>query len=62
MLRLFNINNGTIKEQSLPEIELSEVVAQAAWIDAHDPSDDERSELQAFLHTALPESDDVEEI
>ncbi len=62
MLRIFNINQGTIKEQSLPEAELSQAVAQAAWIDAHDPSDDERNELQAFLHTELPESDDVEEI
>ncbi len=62
MLRLFHINNGTIKEQSLPEAELSQAVAQATWVDAHDPSDAERNELQAFLHTELPESDDVEEI
>jgi magnesium transporter len=62
MLRLFNINQGTIKEQSLPETALSLAVAQAAWVDAHDPSDDERNELQAFLHAELPESDDVEEI
>ncbi len=62
MLRLFNINNGTIKEQSLPEEHLKQAVAKASWIDAHDPSDNERQELQAFLHAELPESDDVEEI
>ncbi|MFI3137769.1 MAG: magnesium/cobalt transporter CorA [Methylococcaceae bacterium] len=62
MLRLFTINNGTLKEQSLPEEQLKQSVATASWIDAHDPSDTERQELQAFLRTELPESDDVEEI
>lgn len=62
MLRLFIINNGTINEQSLPEKNPKQAVADASWIDAHDPSDNERQELQTFLHTELPESDDVEEI
>lgn len=62
MLRLFNIDKGMLKEQALPEDLFEQAVAIAAWIDAHEPSDDERTQLQAFLSTALPESDDVEEI
>jgi magnesium transporter len=62
MLRLFNIDNDMLKEQTPPEDLLKQAVAKYAWIDAHDPSDNERSQLQAFLRTTLPESDDVEEI
>ncbi|NOU42219.1 MAG: magnesium/cobalt transporter CorA [Methyloglobulus sp.] len=62
MLRLFNIDNDMLKEQTPPEDPLKQAVTTATWIDAHDPSDIERSQLQAFLRTTLPESDDVEEI
>lgn len=62
MLRLFNIHDGKIKEQSPSEESFDQAVANASWIDAHDPSENERHVLQAFLHTELPESDDVEEI
>ncbi|MDD5322687.1 MAG: magnesium/cobalt transporter CorA [Methylococcales bacterium] len=62
MLRLFNIDKGMLKEQALPEELFEQAVAKAAWIDVHEPSDDERTQLQAFLSTELPESDDVEEI
>jgi magnesium transporter len=62
MLRLFNIDKGMLKEQALPEDLFEQAVAKAAWIDVHEPSDDERTQLQAFLSTELPESDDVEEI
>ncbi len=62
MLRLFSIHNGAIKEQALPEAPLKHAVEGASWIDAHDPSDEERQELQLLLHAELPESDDVEEI
>jgi len=61
MLRLFNIEIGTLKEQKQPENLLGQTI-NAAWIDAHDPSDDERAQLQVFLRTDLPESEDVEEI
>jgi len=61
MLRLFTIDSGTLKERTPPENPLAQAV-HSDWIDAHDPSDDERAQLQAFLRTALPESDDVEEI
>ena len=62
MLRLFDIANGTLKEQTLLDNPLQHQAATATWIDAHDPKDDERAQLQLFLRTALPESDDVEEI
>ncbi len=62
MLRLFNIDNGMLKEQTPHEDLLKKAVDAATWIDAHDPSDNERAQLQEFLHTTLPESDDVEEI
>lgn len=61
MLRLFNIDNGMLKEQSVLDEPFKQAI-DAAWIDAHDPSDAERAQLQAFLRIALPESDDVEEI
>ncbi|MDD1611955.1 MAG: magnesium transporter CorA, partial [Methylococcaceae bacterium] len=62
MLRLFTIDNDMLKEQTPPEDLLKQALAQYTWIDAHDPSDNERSQLQTFLRTTLPESDDVEEI
>jgi magnesium transporter len=37
-------------------------LANALWIDAREPSDEEREELNTFLRAELPESDDVEEI
>jgi len=61
MLRLFNFDNGMLKEQNIPKHPF-ELIDEAAWIDAHDPNENERSQLQAFLRIALPESDDVEEI
>lgn len=62
MLRLFNIDKGMLQEQALSKDLFEQSVALAAWIDAHEPSDEERTQLQAFLSTELPESDDVEEI
>ncbi|GAB6141504.1 magnesium/cobalt transporter CorA [Methylosoma difficile] len=64
MLRLFTIHEGKLKERATPDNNphSTKTWASADWIDAHDPSDEERQRLQAFLHTELPESDDVEEI
>lgn len=62
MLRLFNIDNGMLKEQTPHEDLLKKAIDDATWIDAHDSSDNERVQLQDFLRTTLPESDDVEEI
>ncbi|MEJ2760790.1 MAG: magnesium/cobalt transporter CorA [Gammaproteobacteria bacterium] len=61
MLRLFAIKNNTIIEQPSAGAD-AETIRQAAWIDAQDPDEAEREQLQLLLHTELPESDDVEEI
>ena len=55
MLRLFNIDKGRLKEQTPPENQLKQAVAKAAWIDAHDASDSERTQLQAFLRACFHE-------
>ena len=62
MLRIFTIDNARICEQSLPEEEQAKVIGNAAWVDALEPTDEERDRLQYLLRTELPESEDVEEI
>nr|WP_300309479.1 magnesium/cobalt transporter CorA [Halomonas sp.] len=62
MLRLFKIQEGTIRERRLPDDQTERALAEADWIDARDPDDEERSLFQGLLHTDLPESDDIEEI
>ena len=61
MLRLFAIKNNSIVEQPSDGAN-AETIRQAAWIDAQDPDEAEREQLQLLLHTELPESEDVEEI
>ncbi|HEY7883717.1 MAG TPA: magnesium/cobalt transporter CorA [Cellvibrionaceae bacterium] len=61
MLRIFKNQGTTVREQ--PESDnYHDTLASALWIDAYDPSEDERVALNTFLHAELPESDDVEEI
>lgn len=63
MLRFFNIQNGiitTIDENT--DQDLSELVSQADWIDAHEPSDEERQLIASLLRIELPDSEEVEEI
>jgi magnesium transporter len=62
MLRLFKIQNGLISEKSAPVEGERLFLDQADWIDAQDPTEDERQLLRTLLHTEVPESDDVEEI
>lgn len=62
MLRLFNIENGLIKEVKIEPAKLAEQLRLADWVDAHEPTDADREQLQSLLHTDLPESDEVEEI
>ncbi|HEX7025740.1 MAG TPA: magnesium/cobalt transporter CorA [Gammaproteobacteria bacterium] len=62
MLRIFTIDHARICEQSLPEEDQAQVIGKAAWIDALEPTDEERDRLQYMLRTELPESEDVEEI
>lgn len=65
MLRLFTIRNGLIKEKTVldrpfarDEIDMNNV----HWIDAHEPTEEERDFLQGLVRTDIPESDEVEEI
>ncbi|MCH4562155.1 MULTISPECIES: magnesium/cobalt transporter CorA [Halomonas] len=62
MIRTFQLNRQTIQEVSEDTRPLSERLAQATWIDAHEPDEDERERLNAFLADELPATDDVEEI
>lgn len=61
MIRLFKIDQGVIREVDLNPQNLAEV-KQAQWIDAYEPTEQERDILGSLLHIDLPESDDVEEI
>lgn len=61
MIRLFKIHQGVIREVDLDPQNLAEV-RQAHWIDAYEPSEQERDILGSLLHIDLPESNDVEEI
>lgn len=63
MLRFFKITQGVLRE--IPQQEdtpISEMVADANWIDAHEPTDEERDLLSDLLRIDLPESDEVKEI
>ena len=62
MLRMFNIEGAVLREASAITDDKMAVMTDAVWIDAHEPSEAEREELNTFLRTELPESDDVDEI
>ncbi|HGS4668168.1 TPA: magnesium/cobalt transporter CorA [Vibrio cholerae] len=63
MLRFFNIINGVITTiVDDDNRDLNQLVAQADWIDAHEPTDEERELISSLLRIELPESEDVEEI
>jgi magnesium transporter len=62
MLRLCNIKDGVLNAQYLPKEIRKQLLDEAHWIDAHDPNELERIQLQTFLHTQLPDSDEVDEI
>lgn len=62
MLRMFKIQSAVLREDTSPADDRKLAMDNAVWIDAHEPTDEEREELNTFLRTELPESDDVEEI
>ncbi|MFC3025274.1 magnesium/cobalt transporter CorA [Vibrio zhugei] len=63
MLRFFRIEQGVITAMPTDEYsDLREFVAQAEWIDAHDPTDEERYLISSLWSMELPESNDVDEI
>ncbi|ACE86109.1 magnesium/cobalt transporter CorA [Cellvibrio japonicus] len=62
MLRMFRVQGTALREDKHEYEHLRQAMANSLWIDAHEPSDEEREELNTFLRAELPESDDVEEI
>jgi len=62
MLRMFKLQGTTLREDKSQELGIKLAMSNALWIDAHEPTDEEREELNTFLRAELPESDDVEEI
>ncbi len=62
MLRLFTVSNHFIKEIDTTNQNISDLLPLAAWVDAHEPTDEERHLVQKMLHAELPESEDIEEI
>lgn len=62
MLRMFDIQGAKLRDQNVDPENVRAAMAEAIWIDAAEPTDDEREELNTFLRAELPESDDVEEI
>lgn len=62
MIRTYQLNRHTIQEVTQDTLTLPERLIRATWIDAHEPDDDERERLNAFLADELPGSTDVEEI
>lgn len=62
VLRRFAIENGWIRELSARDEARALHLEDANWIDACDPTDQERGLLQSLLRTSVPESDDIEEI
>lgn len=62
-MRFFKINNGFIQEISYDkQQDLQPFIEQADWIDAHEPSDEQRHLLSKSLNIQIPGANDVEEI
>ncbi|TDO04626.1 MULTISPECIES: magnesium/cobalt transporter CorA [Halomonas] len=62
MIRTFQLHHHTIHEAKPDGRSLTERLADATWIDAHELDEEERERLNAFLADELPANDDVEEI
>lgn len=61
MLRLFKLDQNTIHQ--LPNNELTESsIADADWLDAHEPDSGERELINALMRSDLPQSSDVSQI
>ena len=62
MLKVFRFDQDRVAEAQFAPEDLAQVLANSGWIDVLDPSEEEREQLEQYLRTELPESDDVEEI
>lgn len=62
-MRFFKINNGLIQEMKYhSNDEITALIEQSDWIDAHNPTNEDRHLLSQALGLKLPASNDVEEI
>lgn len=61
MLRLFQLKDSKICEMQ-PETITQEDLLKADWLDAHEPDEEEREQINHLLRAELPQSSDVEEI
>jgi magnesium transporter len=59
---MFKVQGTALREDKHEYEFIRQSMANSLWIDAHEPTDEEREELNTFLRAELPESDDVEEI
>jgi len=64
MLRAFTSENGHLREVRLPEEQPlpAELLSSLLWIDAIDPTPEERARIEQLMNAELPDVDDVEEI
>ncbi|MCW8195841.1 magnesium/cobalt transporter CorA [Proteobacteria bacterium 005FR1] len=62
MLRFYEVSRGIIKGIDPEGKSITETFQRADWIDAHEPSDEERTLLEKLVHPDLPESAEMEEI
>ncbi len=53
MLRMFNIRGATLRDQPVDEDNLKAALDDAVWIDAHEPTEEERGLLNTFRGIAL---------
>jgi len=59
---MFRVQGTALREDKYDYGHARQAMANSLWIDAHEPTEEEREELNSFLRAELPESDDVEEI
>src|SRR5690606_27787389 len=62
MLRIFNIENGMLRERAVEGPDLKSAITAASWVDVYEASEPESDLLEGLLRTELPETEDVEEI
>jgi magnesium transporter len=62
MLRMFKVQGNSLREDKDQDENIPLALGTALWIDANEPSEEERELLNRFLRAELPESEDVEEI
>ena len=62
MLHVFNIIEGTLREQRTGAEHSATPIADAIWVDVTDPTPEERVLIEAVHKAPLPDPDEMEEI